>query len=273
MKPLLPLILCTFASAWTFTWRNEANDTFTHSSHDVQPCTRIDHAKGREFDFEPDKDAYWFYLWTSDNCTGPPAGKNSPTVWRKIASKDLRSYMVEYGDSTGPLPKSTTTTTTSMPTATPSSMPTATPSSMPTATPSSSAPEKKDNGLIASGAIAGIVVAVVVALGILAAGLFYLGRRVRKRQSTPNTSPSHPQQKDASPSLPPSSSYGAEMGGSGWAPQSQVPIQSQPMLYHGESPIQKAWAELPGDSMVSELSDSRRLQELEGPDHPKLMDK
>ncbi|THC93963.1 hypothetical protein EYZ11_006574 [Aspergillus tanneri] len=84
-------------NTWTFTWRNEANDTFTHSSHDVQPCTRIDHAKGREFDFEPDKDAYWFYLWTSDNCTGPPAGKNSPTYRSAAEIYYNYNYINAYG--------------------------------------------------------------------------------------------------------------------------------------------------------------------------------
>ncbi|KAH8426648.1 EGFR-like transmembrane domain-containing protein [Aspergillus melleus] len=310
MKPLLPLLLSVLpatTSAWTFTWRNASSSSFLKNSHDPIPCTNIDQAKGQEFDFHPENDNYNLYVWATENCTGEYAGYTTPDVWRKKASKDLRSYLVDYGDGSGPMSTalataSTSTSTSSASTSTASTTSTtgtaaASASATATASASSSASSDTENGsAISGGAIAGIVIAIVAGLSILGAGFFYLGRRARRGNTTlPGSNPSQasppppPQNMYPSPSsIPPSSSHGgAETGFGATAqyPQAHGPTQQQQsMLYYGDSsPLaqthsqqmemksgtQKEWVELPGEDMAAELSGSRQVNELEG--HSKMM--
>ncbi|PLB52588.1 hypothetical protein P170DRAFT_434302 [Aspergillus steynii IBT 23096] len=298
MKPLLlPLLLLqtTSTSAWTFTWRNASSASFLKNSHDPLPCTNIDQAEGQRFDFHPESDNYNFYIWATENCTGEYAGYTTPDVWRKKASQNLRSYLVDYGDGSGPKStalvatstaeaSSTSSASTAEATSTSTSTPTGTAAS--SASASASTSPESNGAAISGGAIAGIVIAVVAGLSILGAGFFYLGRRAR-RGNSPSSSPSNP------PSQPPQDMYASPGGNNSFAATAQYP----PSLHHGgqtpqqsmghygdaasplghtQSPYmettklgsQKSWVELPGDDMMAELSNSRQVNELEG--HSKM---
>ncbi|KAK1140461.1 hypothetical protein N8T08_010304 [Aspergillus melleus] len=268
MKPLLPIFLSVLpatTSAWTFTWRNASSSSFVKNSHDPIPCTNIDQAKGQEFDFHPEIDNYNLYVWATENCTGEYAGYTTPVVWRKKASKDLRSYLVDYGDGSGPMPTDSATVSMSTPTSSDSASTAsstgstasltgttvASASASATATASTPASSDTENGpAISGGAIAGIVIAIVAGLSILGAGFFYLGRRARRGNTTlPGSNSSQPppppplQNMYPSPSsIPPSSSHGGAETGFGAAaqyPQAHGPTQhqqqQQSMMYYGDS--------------------------------------
>ncbi|KAI9035195.1 EGFR-like transmembrane domain-containing protein [Aspergillus affinis] len=294
MEPLLALLFLHTAttSAWTFTWRNASSSSFLKNSHDPIPCTNIDQAKGQQFDFHPENDNFNFYIWATENCTGDYAGYTTPDVWRKKASKDMHSYLVDYGDESGP--KSTALATASTATTGTSTSSTSTASSTAsstgsatsltgtgTAAASTSASSDANNGpAISGGAIAGIVIAVVAGLSILGAGFFYLGRRARRGNTNlpgsslsqpPPPSSSQPQNMYPSPSsIPPSSSHGRSGGAEiSFGAEAQYPQAHGPTKQMDLSGTQKAWVELPGEDMAAELSVSRQVNELDG--HSKMM--
>lgn len=60
----LPLI-----SAWTFVWRNAANNPTVEKGTDAQSCKAIDHAKGKDFKFDAEDSLFRIYMYGSPNCT------------------------------------------------------------------------------------------------------------------------------------------------------------------------------------------------------------
>ncbi|OGM39676.1 hypothetical protein ABOM_011600 [Aspergillus bombycis] len=288
--PLLTTLLLTLTTtpttqAWTFTWRNASNTPFMERSTSPAPCTQIDQAEGKEFVFEPNNSPYSFYIWSNDNCSGSYSGFTPPSRWGKKASTDLRSFMVNYGGNDGP---STTAVPSSSSTSTSSSSSTSTETSTATggsatttATASASAtsspgdPPGSSSG-ISGGAVAGIVIGVVAGIAVVG-GAFWLGRRRRDRSGV------NPGQGFGSASgSGPGAGYvqpGTPIGGSDAMPYAggymgaEVAKAPLPSMYENhpmspvpayQPPVGQQFAELPGESARVEMSDTSRVNELEG---------
>ncbi|KAE8166301.1 hypothetical protein BDV40DRAFT_18484 [Aspergillus tamarii] len=289
--PLLTTFLLTLTTtpttqAWTFTWRNASNTPFMERSTSPAPCTSIDQAEGKQFVFEPDNSPYSFYIWSNDNCSGSYSGFTPPSRWAKKASTDLRSYMVNYGGNDGPsttaVASSSSTTSTSTSTASTSSTGTATGgSTTATTTASTSATSSPGNSSssssgISGGAVAGIVIGVVAGIAVVG-GAFWLGRR--RRGGSGGSPPGNAGQGFGSASgLGPGAGYvqpGTPIGGSdaGGYMGAEVAKGSLPYMYENhpmspvpayQPPVGQQFAELPGESVRVEMSDTSRLNELEG---------
>ncbi|KAI9932921.1 hypothetical protein ASPWEDRAFT_33922 [Aspergillus wentii DTO 134E9] len=265
-------------SAWSFIWRNESDYPFTQHSTDPQPCTSINHAQGKEYDYNPEDDGYWIWLWTSDNCSGDTAGHSEPSIWRKNASIDLHSYLIGNENkvaviSSSTIPSATSTSATSSPSSSASS----------SSTPSSASSGESSSGSgssLSGGAIAGIVIGVIAGVAILGALFFFLGRRNRQKAAaeTPqqsdmqSTSPGAPGAPGAStsPVAPPYAGLGgmaAPQAGVYEAmavPKSETGYANSPM----SATTQEAYRpsrmhELVGDNGTAEMSDTHRVNELE----------
>ncbi|KAF7589371.1 hypothetical protein BBP40_004419 [Aspergillus hancockii] len=291
MKALHTLLLTltlasTPATAWTFTWRNASNIPFIKESTAPQPCTQIEQAQGKEFVFEPGNSPYSFYIWANDNCNGSYSGMTNPSRWGKQASSDLRSYMVNYGDNNGP---STTavasSSSSSSSTASTTSTSTGTAASG-TSTPTSAATPPADDSTssassISGGAIAGIVIGVVAGIALVG-GAFWLGRR-RRGGSAPGAGAGSgpggaPQGFGSASGMGPGGGYvqpGTPIGGSeaSYAGYVSAEVAKPPLGSGGYEnlplspvPVYQAptFAELPGESAVVEMSDTQRVNELDG---------
>ncbi|KAE8379195.1 hypothetical protein BDV26DRAFT_173028 [Aspergillus bertholletiae] len=276
----------TATQAWTFTWRNASNTPFVDRSSSPAPCTPIEQAAGKEFVFEPNNSPYSFYIWSNDNCSGPYSGFTPPSRWDKKASTNLRSYLVNYGGNDGPSTatstssssSSTSTSTTSASTASSSSTESATETATGAGTATASASATSSPGGssgsssgISSGAVAGIVVGVVGAV-IVAGGAFWLGRRRRGQSGGTGAgsgfgSASGPGAGYVQPGTPiggsnvPGGYMGADDKGSLPYMYENHPMSPVPAY---QPPVGTQYAELPGESVRVEMSDTSRVSELEG---------
>ncbi|KAE8328407.1 hypothetical protein BDV39DRAFT_203931 [Aspergillus sergii] len=290
--PLLTTLLLTLTTtpttqAWTFTWRNASNSPFIERSTSPFPCTKIDQAEGKEFVFEPNNSPYSFYIWSNDNCSGSYSGFTPPSRWGKKASTDLRSYMVNYGGNDGPSTTAVSTSTTSASTSTSSTgtatgtatgdSSTSTTASSASATATSSPGDSSSSSSgISGGAVAGIVIGVVAGIAVVG-GAFWLGRR--RRGGSGGNSPGNAGQGFGSASgLGPGAGYvqpGTPIGGSDAGGYMGAEVAKGPLPYMYENhpmspvpayqpPVGQQFAELPGESVRVEMSDSSRVNELEG---------
>ncbi|KAE8148797.1 hypothetical protein BDV25DRAFT_11932 [Aspergillus avenaceus] len=234
----------TYTQGWSLTYQTNTSTPYITTSEQPQPCTKISQAKGHKFRFVPNDSPYSFYVWANDNCSGPYSGFTPPAVWEKVASTDLRSYLV------GSLDLSATGTGTS---ATGGVSATGTVS----ATGASSVTDG-DGGSgsgLSSGAIAGVVVGVVAGV-LLLAGAFWLGRRHRRTDGSTQV----PQQFGGSGYILP----GTPIAGSEGHPAYGNNMKAYEHELPGYASGRHVFAELPGDSAVVEMSDSSRVRELEG---------
>ncbi|KNG81399.1 hypothetical protein ANOM_009897 [Aspergillus nomiae NRRL 13137] len=287
--PLVTTLLLTLTTtpttqAWSFTWRNASNTPFMERSMSAAPCTQIDQAEGKEFVFEPNDSPYSFYIWSNDNCSGSYSGFTPPSRWGKKASTDLRSFMVNYGGNDGPATtavSSSSSTTSSTTTSSSTSTGTATGGSATTttaATASASATSSPGNSSgsssgISGGAVAGIVIGVVAGIAVVG-GAFWLGRRRRGGSGgSPGQgfgSASGPGAGYVQPGTPIGGSDAMPYGGGYMGAEVKAPLQSMyenhPMspLPVYQPPVGQQYAELPGESARVEMSDTSRVNELDG---------
>ncbi|KAJ5188563.1 hypothetical protein N7491_004883 [Penicillium cf. griseofulvum] len=84
----LPLI-----SAWTFTWRDDNNKPIVEKGTSAQNCREIDHAKGKNFEFDPEDDHVLIAMYESPKCTGDTA-ETSEDDFAKASEVRLRGYRV-----------------------------------------------------------------------------------------------------------------------------------------------------------------------------------
>ena len=102
----LPLI-----SAWTFVWRNAANNPTVEKGTDAQSCKAIDHAKGKDFKFDAEDSLFRIYMYGSPNCTDDNIesaedylARNSTSPLRAFAVIDLRGANTSTGGELTPFP-------------------------------------------------------------------------------------------------------------------------------------------------------------------------
>ncbi|KAF5858697.1 hypothetical protein ETB97_003864 [Aspergillus alliaceus] len=279
---LLTLTTSSLTKAWSFTWRDASNHPFIETSANFKPCTPIAQAQGKEFVYSGSDDSFSFYLWTNENCTGPPSGFTPPARWGKLASTDLRSYMVSYGDKDGPssmaVSSSSSVTATATATATTTGGSTATATNLPGHGDGSG--NKDGSSSVSGGAVAGIVIGVVAGVALLG-GAFWLGRRYRGRSGSASGSGEGAAHGFGSVSgsgpgagyVQPGTPIGGTEGSNGGYMGAEVTKPGLAYMYenHPMSPVPAyqpaagpVFAELPGDSAVVEMSDTQRVNELDG---------
>lgn len=301
MKALLSLIflllsVTTSVSAWTLTWTNSKGKSYVAQGHSSVDCKKIEQAKNEKYRWSPEEDGLSIWLFENDKCEGFRAGYSPPSVWEHISSRELLSFRVALAD-TNENPTSTSTPT---PTPTSTSTQTESTTTTPSATPTG---ESSGGSSVNSGAVAGGVVGGVAGAAAIGGLFFYLGRRKRSpkadpepRESGPDTGNStsrpHPRSPSAPPSAPPpapsvppsavagyphydSSSYEKKLElDSAPVYQSVGGAHHDEIAKHSYSPLETSTpahypparfiSELPGDAGMVEMSDSHRLQELEG---------
>lgn len=297
MKGLLSLIFLllsatTSVSGWTLTWTNSKGKSYVEQGHSSVDCRKIEQAESEEYRWTPDEDGLSIWLFENDKCEGSRAGYSPPSVWQHISTRELLSFRVALAD------QNENPTSTSTPTPTPTS--TSTQSESTTATPSATPTGEPPGGSsVNSGAVAGGVVGGVAGAAAIGGFFFYLGRRKRSpkadpepRESGPDNANSTSRPTPPSPSAPPSapsvpppavarhphydaSSYERKLElDSAPVYQSVGGAHHDEIAKHSYSPLETSntahypparfISELPGDAGMVEMSDSHRLQELEG---------
>ncbi|KAF9892797.1 hypothetical protein FE257_000386 [Aspergillus nanangensis] len=260
------LLLPPTTLAWTFTWRGEDNIARITNSRSPKPCTQIQQAQDHQFDYVPETQGLNFYIWASNDCSGDIAGY-SDTLWRKNASRDFHSYLVDTGDSSGPDSTSVLSMTTAARTSTSTSATSSTSTSTSTST---SPPEDRSGGGgggISGGAIAGIVVGVVAAVAILGAAFFILGRRRRgkkaaaaKKEAAAAAAAAAAADDNNNDNNPGAGAAGAADG----TAELQSPLYDQ---YKDQFPPEKTLyekvpVELPGNQAAAEMSNTHAVVEM-----------
>jgi hypothetical protein len=102
----LPLI-----SAWTFVWRNATDSPTVEQGTSAQGCKAIDHAKGKNFEFDAEDSLFRIYMYGTPNCTDDNIeraedylAKNSTSPLRAFAVIDLRGSNTSTGGELTPFP-------------------------------------------------------------------------------------------------------------------------------------------------------------------------
>ncbi|GFG01636.1 hypothetical protein IFM61392_01891 [Aspergillus lentulus] len=278
------LALTPLTSAWTLTWRNSTAGATIINENKAENCTRIWHQKGQPFAWDPEG-KWCMHFYKDAECTQIAGYACDGRVWRQDASRDLPAFDVfpmpaesvsiifpsttsksTTTSSTSTTPTSTAVTTTA---AESQSATSAAASTTPTPSPSPS------SSSISGGAIAGIVIGAIAALGIIAALFFFFGRRNRK-PAQPETDPrsASPQ----TPQFPPGSPLGlVSTNDTAGAPapayivphkQELAEMEMSQAYAHGHG-HPRAYAgskfvELPGNGAEAELSNSRQVHEMDG---------
>ncbi|KAL2796567.1 hypothetical protein BJX66DRAFT_133136 [Aspergillus keveii] len=284
-------------TAWTLVWRNETTSAEVIDGQDEQDCTQIWHEEGEEFSFDPEG-PFCVKFYHDAQCDRSNGIDCSGRMWKQDASQNISAFIV----SSMP-PASMTaagfTSDTPTPTPTPTSTTTTTQTSSPTPT-ADAAEEDASSGDndFSGGAIAGIVIGVLIAVALLCAASFYLGRRTGKKAATAagaaaaaaaagGTTSTSTSQPPTDPSPPSRSNTHTTMtqipppAPSSTSPSTSVPIYtppdmaelpkppvfetippySQPQGYT-QPPNGVRMVELPGQESGAELSSSRQVQEM-----------
>ncbi|GAB1207570.1 hypothetical protein APSETT445_006294 [Aspergillus pseudonomiae] len=244
------LTLVSGANAWTLTWRNDTGAQIVDGDS-IQNCTRIYHEKGQEFSFNPEGE-WCLKFWDEPTCQTQIGKTCEGRRWKQIASRNLSAFNVYVmppadisanGMATSTSSTSSTTTTTSS----------ASTSAVATETTQPGDDEPPSSSL-SGGAIAGIVIGAVAGVAILAALFFFWGRRKRNAaalaatNSTPAPGPEErPLPEAVDPSKPAMSETQTQV--------SSVSPYGYPVAGHKT-------AELPGEKVGAELSNSRQLVEM-----------
>ncbi|KAL4861893.1 hypothetical protein BDV12DRAFT_203549 [Aspergillus spectabilis] len=272
-------------SAWTLLWRNDTIPSQIESGQSAQNCTRIWHQEDEQFSWDPE--GPWCLDFFSDSTCQNSNGKTCEGyIWRQVATQNISAFRVY------PMPPASVTafgfaSTSSTPTPTSTETPTPTNAGAEeTPTSESGSADDNDNDL-SGGAIAGIVVGVLVAVAILCAAFFYLGRRSGKKtaiaaattsSTTPPSDPSPPHQNTNTnplPASPPSEHPSSSPTVYAPAPNPAVAELPKPPVFESAPPYAPApvtyiepnevrVVELPGQNPGAELSNTRQVQELEG---------
>ncbi|CBF90380.1 predicted protein [Aspergillus nidulans FGSC A4] len=214
--------------AWTFVWRDAQNNTHVPSGSSDFPCTEIANPPGMVFEYDADGDFTTFYVYQNTNCSGDPTGW-AEHYHSKPASNFLGSFQIVDRRKTQSATASSTSSTASGDTP------------------------------LSGGAIAGAVVGAVAGVALMGA-LVFVG--VRRRNNKPVTTAG-------------SAITSNGPAGSGVVP-TLIEVQKD-TLQPDERPMKNEWvavagseqkptrmAELPGDFEAVEMSDSHRVNEIEG---------
>ncbi|KAK5789976.1 hypothetical protein VI817_007263 [Penicillium citrinum] len=127
------------------------------------PCTKIDNAKGKLFEYDSEDGPFEISLYNNGDCSGTASGWASKLL-SKNASSAINSFKVD----------STLTTTTISTQTRPAS--------------TSATPDMPSSGTrLSGGAIAGIVIGVVAGVAMIVLILFLIARRRRQARSTDPT--------------------------------------------------------------------------------------
>ncbi|KAL4819536.1 hypothetical protein BDW67DRAFT_132840 [Aspergillus spinulosporus] len=287
------VLLAPRAVAWTLLWRNETTPSSIEDGQSAQNCTQIWHEEGKQFSWDPE--GPWCLKFYSDpNCEYSNGISCEGRLWKQQATQNISAFSVYpmpdasvtafgFASSTA-TPTTTTTTTTSTPTD-------ANAEQTPVAETVSGG-----SGKLSAGAIAGIAVGASVAVALLCAVFFYLGRRSRRsrrkaaaaaaavasslpKPDSPSAAPLNTSN-STNPSSPPSDdvSSSATLAASGTMiaelpKPPMVEVQHVPPADYTQPPNGTRMVELPGQTpevelsnthQVQEMSVSRQIQELEG---------
>ena len=180
LTTLLPLV-----HSWSFIWRNASGDATVLHGNQPRKCININHAKGQEFQWDPQGGEWCIYLYGARDCkNGTSGGYTCKTWgWNHKSSGDINSFDVEewppgYGTTAGLMSTVTVTPTTGFATtsyATAKAKVTVTATAAPTALPAGS------GDALSGGGIAGVVIGVLVAVALVGALAFLFGRRTRPK--------------------------------------------------------------------------------------------
>ncbi|KAL4913016.1 hypothetical protein BDW62DRAFT_193538 [Aspergillus aurantiobrunneus] len=293
MQRLLSLIFVVLGvvssvSAWALTWTNADGNSYVVHRNDPVDCEQIQQSEGQEFRWSPEEDGLSIWLFEDDQCSGFRAGYSPPRVWNRVSSRDLLSFRVAIADENENPPSTLNNNTASSTTASASPTSTeSTPTSSATETPTADASDS-DGSSVNAGAVAGGVVGGVAGAAAIGGLFFFLGRRRRASRNEPAPPESGPDTETdpsagpeaASPPAP-TPMYSAAAGSAPYDPSSyegKLELDSA-QVYQVDSPVyasdikrpemamtppEKTTAELPGDQVMAEMSDSHRLNELEG---------
>ncbi|KAJ5234043.1 uncharacterized protein N7469_005809 [Penicillium citrinum] len=161
------LFLLPFAKSWTLVWRNASDNSFVEHSKTSMPCTKIDNAKGKLFEYDSEDGPFEISLYNNGDCSGTASGWASKLL-SKNASSAINSFKVD----------STLTTTTISTQTRPAST---------SATPDMPSSASSSGTRLSGGAIAGIVIGVVAGVAMIVLILFLIARRRRQARSTDPT--------------------------------------------------------------------------------------
>ncbi|KAJ0420957.1 hypothetical protein BJY00DRAFT_312625 [Aspergillus carlsbadensis] len=281
-------------TAWTLVWRNDTTSAEVLDGQDEQDCTQIWHQEGEEFSFDPE--GPWCVKFYHDaQCDRSNGIDCSGRMWKQDANQNISAFVVSSmppasmtaagftSDTPTPTPTPTSTTTTQ------------TSSSTPTAD-TAEEDASSDGNDLSGGAIAGIVIGVLIAVALLCAASFYLGRRTGKKAATAaaaaaaaagGTTSSSTSQPPTDPSPPSRSNthttttQNPPPAPSSTSPSTSVPIYTppdvaelpKPPVFETVSPYPQPqgytqppngvrMVELPGQESGAELSSSRQVQEM-----------
>jgi len=240
------LFLLPFAKSWTLVWRNASDNSFVEHSKTSMPCTKIDNAKGKLFEYDSEDGPFEISLYNNGDCSGTASGWASKLL-SKNASSAINSFKVDSSATT------TTIATQTRPTSTSAT------SDMPSSGPSSG------SGL-SGGAIAGIVIGVVAGVAIIGVMLFLIARRRQARSTNPTRIASMGYTSTPSTHGSPDkyrSPYHLEQDiVAGYSKKQEE--TAAPSSIQGSSNVPFRVVELPGDYNPAEMSASNTRTEMEG---------
>lgn len=278
------LALTPLTSAWTLTWRNSTAGATIINENKAENCTRIWHQKGLPFAWDPEG-KWCMHFYKDAACTQIAGYACDGKVWRQDASRDLPAFDVfpmppesvsvifPSTSSTATTPTSTAVTTTASQSPSAAS---AAASTAPTTSPTPSPSPASSSSTLSGGAIAGIVIGAIAAVGLIAALFFFFGRRNRK--------PAQPAEPDPRSTTPPTPQFppGSPLGLVSTNDTAAVPAPAYIVPNKrelAEAEMSQAYAhgyghprayagakfvELPGNGAEAELSNSRQVHEMDG---------
>ncbi|KAJ5798862.1 uncharacterized protein N7503_006367 [Penicillium pulvis] len=196
MKSLLyTLFLAPLAHGWTFRYTNSTSDTTILEETGSRNCTKIQLAKNKLFSWDPEGSNECVSIYYDENCE--TSGGYSCAFWKKSASHDFGSIDVSTSNKAASVSVITTTETATSTSASSVTSTTGTSSAASTSSTFSASPtttssaattdSTSSSSTISGGAIAGIVIGVLVGILVIAAIFFILRRRNRKLAAAANS--------------------------------------------------------------------------------------